>query len=228
MTGTTVYPASPIKRSRATRAEIETRAEFLIDYAEEHGPVTVRGLYYQAEVHGMPGIDKDDKGYAKIQRQVLNLRRAGRLAYETSLTPPDGCGSRGRTIASRTPSRRPPGPTAAACGRDADDVCRGLVREGRARRRHPSGYDLFDVPLMVARGFPRRHSASRRSPLAATMTGPIMSTTWATSIAPAAMPPVRSRKSWRGSVTTKTFQVVFERSPSRSSRSRAWPADPAA
>ena len=61
---------------------MEERAEFLIDYAEEHGPVTVRQLYYQAEVAGLPGIDKTDGGYDKIQRQVLNLRRAGRLDYD--------------------------------------------------------------------------------------------------------------------------------------------------
>jgi hypothetical protein len=61
---------------------MEARASFLIDYAERHGPVTVRGLYYQAEVAGVPGIDKTDSGYAKVQRQVLLLRRAGRLSYK--------------------------------------------------------------------------------------------------------------------------------------------------
>ena len=76
-----VYAASPIKRRRATQDEMEVRAEFLIDYAAEHGPVTVRGLYYQAEVAGVPGIDKTDSSYAKVQRQVLNLRREGRLDY---------------------------------------------------------------------------------------------------------------------------------------------------
>lgn len=75
-----VYVASPIKR-RATIAEMEQRAEFLIGYALEHGPVTVRGLYYAASVAGMPGIEKDDSGYVKIQRQVLSLRREGRLPY---------------------------------------------------------------------------------------------------------------------------------------------------
>jgi len=49
---------------------MEERAEFLIDYASEHGPVTVRGLYYQAEVASLPGISKDDKDYAKVQRQA--------------------------------------------------------------------------------------------------------------------------------------------------------------
>jgi hypothetical protein len=38
----TVCEASRINR-RATKAEMEERAGFLIDYAEEHGPVTVRG-----------------------------------------------------------------------------------------------------------------------------------------------------------------------------------------
>src|SRR5262249_56625382 len=45
------------------------------------GPVTVRGLYYQAEVASLPGISKDDKDYAKVQRQVLKLRREGELEY---------------------------------------------------------------------------------------------------------------------------------------------------
>jgi hypothetical protein len=33
------YSANLIKRCRATHAEMEERAEFLIGYAEEHGPV---------------------------------------------------------------------------------------------------------------------------------------------------------------------------------------------
>jgi hypothetical protein len=61
---------------------MEERATFLIDYASRLGPVTVRGLYYQAEVRGVPGISKDDNDYNKVQRQVLDLRRAGRLDYD--------------------------------------------------------------------------------------------------------------------------------------------------
>lgn len=69
-------------RRRATRDEMEIRAQFLIDYARKHGPITVRGLYYQAEVSRLSGIDKTESSYIKIQRQVLNLRREGRLDYE--------------------------------------------------------------------------------------------------------------------------------------------------
>jgi hypothetical protein len=56
MSGQT-YEASRTNH-RATKAEMEARARFLIAYAQQHGPVSVRGLYYQAEVAGIPGIDK--------------------------------------------------------------------------------------------------------------------------------------------------------------------------
>ena len=81
MSAPAFYPARGVKRRRATKAEMEERAEFLIEYAEEHGPVTCRQLYYQSVVHGLPGIEKDDSGYDKIQEQVLRLRREGRLDY---------------------------------------------------------------------------------------------------------------------------------------------------
>ena len=70
------------RRPRATKAEMEERAEFLIAYAEEHSPVSVRQLYYQAETADVPGIDKTESSYGKVQHQVLMLRRAGRLSYE--------------------------------------------------------------------------------------------------------------------------------------------------
>ena len=78
---TEVYGASRIKRHRATQDEMEARATFLLAYANQHGPVTVRQLYYVAEVHGVPGISKDDADYDKVQRQVLKLRRDGRMPY---------------------------------------------------------------------------------------------------------------------------------------------------
>lgn len=77
------YQAGLIKRRRASKAEMEVRAGFFIDYATAHGPVSVRGLYYQAEVFEVPGIDKTESGYNKTQTQCLKLRRAGRLPYAT-------------------------------------------------------------------------------------------------------------------------------------------------
>lgn len=76
-----LYGAGTIKRKRASHDEMRQREAFFVDYAHAHGPITVRGLYYQAEVHGIPGIDKTDSGYRKVQAQVLKLRREGRLDY---------------------------------------------------------------------------------------------------------------------------------------------------
>jgi hypothetical protein len=148
-----IYEPSPIKRARATKAEMERRAEFLIGYASEHGPVTVRGLYYQAEVAGLPGITKDDKDYAKVQRQVLLLRRAGRLDYDD--------------IADATRWMRKP---------TTHDSVEAALRDTAAHYRKALRNDakeyveiwcekdalagviypitsLYDVPLMVTRGF---------------------------------------------------------------------------
>ena len=61
-----VYPASPIKRSRATNRD--GGAGRVPDrLCRRTWPVTVRQLYYQAEVPGLPGIDKTEGGYDKVQ-----------------------------------------------------------------------------------------------------------------------------------------------------------------
>jgi hypothetical protein len=152
---TEVYQASPIKpfRPRATAAEMEDCARFLIDYAARHGPVTVRQLYYRAEVEGLPGLDKTDSSYDKIQRQVLLLRRAGRLPHSD--------------IADLTRWMRKP--------RTFDSVEEALQETARLYRKalwrgaevtveiwcekdalagviYPVT-ELYDVPLMVARGY---------------------------------------------------------------------------
>lgn len=75
------YQASRSKKARATREEMEARATFLLAYAAEHGPVTVRQPYYVAGVHQVPGITKADGDYDKVQRQVLKLRREKRMPY---------------------------------------------------------------------------------------------------------------------------------------------------
>jgi hypothetical protein len=81
MTAAEVYGASALKRRRATRDEMEERAEFYVRYAAMHWPVTVRQLYYRAVVEGITGIEKTEAGYTAVQRHVLRLRREGRLPY---------------------------------------------------------------------------------------------------------------------------------------------------
>jgi hypothetical protein len=147
------YPASPINRRRASKAEMEERAEFLIAYAMEHGPVTVRQLYYQAEVHELPGIDKTDNGYNRIQYQVLKLRREGRLPYSCIadatrwMRKPDSFDGVEDAIEQTARLYR------RNLWRDADDYVEiwcekdalaGVIYPITAR---------YDVPLMVTRGF---------------------------------------------------------------------------
>jgi len=129
------------------------RAEFLIAYASHHCPVTVRQLYYQAEVHHLPGIDKTEHGYAKVQRQCLDLRRAGLLDYDW--------------IADATRWMRKP----VTYDGIADAVEQTATTYRKALWRDSSAYvevwceknalagvlmpvtEVYDVPLMVTAGF---------------------------------------------------------------------------
>jgi len=147
------YAASPVKRQRATQAEMEERAEFLIAYAEKHGPVTVRQFYYQAEVHGLPGIEKTDLGYAKVQRQVLSLRREARLDYEHIadatrwMRKPDSFNGVEQALADTARFYRK------NLWKEADDYVEiWCEKDALAGTIYPVT-SAYDVPLMVARGF---------------------------------------------------------------------------
>jgi hypothetical protein len=154
MSAAEFHPASPINpRRRATREEMRQRADFLVDYAAAHGPVTVRQLYYQAEIVALPGIDKTESSYDKVQRQVLLLRRAGGLAY--------------RHVADLTRWMRKPATfdsVEAALQETARLYRKSLWRDAEAYVEVWCEKDavagvicpvtaLYDVPLTVARGF---------------------------------------------------------------------------
>jgi hypothetical protein len=149
----TVYAASPIKRHRASRSEMQERAEFLVAYAEAHGPITVRGLYYQAEVAGIAGIDKTEASYAKVQRQVLELRRSGRLGYQHIadatrwMRKPKSYNSIEDAIAETARLYR------RNIWRDAKDYVEvWCEKDALAGVIYPITQE-YDAPLMVARGF---------------------------------------------------------------------------
>ena len=72
-----LYRASPIKRLRATKAEVEGRREALLDIIEAGRPMTVRQVFYQATVHGL--VEKAESGYGKVQTDLTVMRRAGEL-----------------------------------------------------------------------------------------------------------------------------------------------------
>jgi hypothetical protein len=72
------YGASHIKR-RSTKAEIEARRGALRSIVAEMRPMTVRQVFYQATVRGI--VEKTEAGYTKVQTDLVQMRRAGRLPY---------------------------------------------------------------------------------------------------------------------------------------------------
>lgn len=76
---TPVYEATRIKRSRATRTELDERRVAILEIARQHQPSSVRHIYYVATTMGI--VPKTDSGYNKVQRDVLHLRRMGLLPY---------------------------------------------------------------------------------------------------------------------------------------------------
>ena len=73
------YETSPVKRKRATKAEMIERANFVADFTREFAPVTVRQVFYAATVNNI--IEKTEDGYSKIQQACLFGRRNGTIPY---------------------------------------------------------------------------------------------------------------------------------------------------
>lgn len=146
-----VYQTSPIKRLRATKDDMRTRHDGLCDIVGKSQPMTVRQVFYQATIAGL--VEKTESGYAKVQRDLVDMRRSGRLPYDW--------------LADNTRWQRKP--------RTFEDVNAALNETARLYRKDLwasadcyveiwlekdalSGVvipitSLYDVPLMVARGY---------------------------------------------------------------------------
>jgi hypothetical protein len=74
-----VYGTSAL-RVRRTRAELDALHETILAVCEQDHPLSVRGVFYRVVSAG--AIDKTEKAYATIQREVLKLRRSGELRYD--------------------------------------------------------------------------------------------------------------------------------------------------
>jgi hypothetical protein len=75
-----VYEASLIKRTRSTKAEVDARREALFDIVSEMKPMTVRQVFYQATVRNL--VEKSEAGYTKVQTDLVQMRRSGALPYD--------------------------------------------------------------------------------------------------------------------------------------------------
>jgi hypothetical protein len=145
------YRASRIKRVRSTKAEVEARREALLAIIDAGKPMTVRQVFYQATVRGL--VEKAETGYAKVQTDLTLMRRDGDLPYDW--------------LADNTRWLRKP--------RTFDSIEDALNETARLYRKNLwtdadayvelwlekdalSGViypvtSMFDVPLMVARGY---------------------------------------------------------------------------
>jgi len=145
------YEASHIKRRRSTREQIESRRNSLFEIVAAMKPMTVRQVFYQATVRGI--VEKDEAGYAKVQTDLVQMRRAGELPYNW-LADNTRWQRKPRTFDSPEQALQN---TAAfyrkALWTDIDayvevwlekDALAGVVIPVTA---------LYDVPLMVARGY---------------------------------------------------------------------------
>src|SRR5262245_26427158 len=69
-----LYQASPIKRARATKAEVEARREALLDIIEAGRPMTVRQVFYQATVR------RGDASRLRASQTASSVARSGRAS----------------------------------------------------------------------------------------------------------------------------------------------------
>ncbi len=76
-----LYQTSPISvRRRATKAEVVKRRDELFAIVQNMRPMTVRQIFYQATVLGL--VEKAETGYAKVQNDLVLMRRSGELPYD--------------------------------------------------------------------------------------------------------------------------------------------------
>ena len=146
-----LYEASPIKRLRATKAEVEARREALLGIIDDGKPMTVRQVFYQATVRGL--VEKAETGYSKVQTDITLMRRDGSLPYDW--------------LADNTRWQRKPNTFDSVedalretarfyrknLWRDADAYVEiWLEKDALSGVIYPVT-SMYDVPLMVARGY---------------------------------------------------------------------------
>lgn len=73
------YGSSTVKRTRSTNAELAALDDAILEAVLSEHPVTLRGVFYRVMSAG--AVEKTEAGYKKVGRQVLKLRRSGRIPY---------------------------------------------------------------------------------------------------------------------------------------------------
>lgn len=146
-----VYRTYPLQRKRRTRAELADLHDAILTVCELDHPLSVRGVFYR--VMSVGAVEKSEKAYNAVQREVLKLRRAGDLPYEWIAD-----GTRWHVKSPSWSSVENALEDAAASYRRAlwhdQDVYVEVWSEKEAISSIVSPItNAWDVPLMIARGF---------------------------------------------------------------------------
>src|SRR6516162_1856237 len=146
-----LYQTSPIKRHRSTKAEVEARREALLAIIDDGRPMTVRQVFYQATVRGL--FEKVESSYGRVQVDLVKMRRDGSLPYDW-LADNTRWQRKPRTFDSVEDALRA---TAAFYRKSlwttaAAYVELWLEKDALAGVIYPVT-SMYDVPLMVARGY---------------------------------------------------------------------------
>jgi hypothetical protein len=145
------YVARHIKRYRSTRAEVEGRRAALYEIVEAMRPMTVRQVFYQATISGL--VDKTEAGYAKAQTDLVRMRREGWLPYGW-LADNTRWQRKPRTFSSIEQALQD---TAHFYRKSLWDDAQAYVEVWLEKDALAgvvnSVTDLYDVPLMVSRGY---------------------------------------------------------------------------
>lgn len=73
------YGSRPVKRRRRTKVELDALDDAIVTAVELEKPVTLRGVYYRVVSAG--AIDKTETAYRTVGRELVKLRRDGRVPY---------------------------------------------------------------------------------------------------------------------------------------------------
>lgn len=82
MSTQSVYRASPLKRVRRTKSELDVLDNQIIEVLSQDHPQSVRHVFYRmTDPRLAASVEKSDRGYRHIQDRCVKLRRSGRIPY---------------------------------------------------------------------------------------------------------------------------------------------------
>jgi hypothetical protein len=145
------YVASPIKRHRATDAEMMQRRADLARIVQLIQPCSVRQAFYQAEIRGV--VEKTESGYEKVQRDIVWLRQK-RIVPFTWISDGTRWMRKPASHDSIEDALRETAETyRRAVWRDEDVYVEFWIEKDALAGTIYDVTEQFDVPLMVARGY---------------------------------------------------------------------------